>query len=161
MKIGQGFDAHRFDEPGTGVSIRMGGIDIPSDRSIVAHSDGDVLLHALCDAILGALGMGDIGEHFPDTDARYRDVDSGSLLQRCSEMTSEAGYRVINLDLTIIAQMPRIAPYRQQMSERIAEILKIPSASVNIKATTTEGMGFTGRGEGIAALGTVLLELNK
>ncbi|NKC14866.1 MAG: 2-C-methyl-D-erythritol 2,4-cyclodiphosphate synthase [Gammaproteobacteria bacterium] len=155
MRIGHGFDAHRFAEDGT--EIVIGGAVIPHTRALVAHSDGDVLVHALCDALLGAAGWGDIGLHFPDTDAAFENIDSRVLLRKVVADLSEAGYRVGNVDATLIAQRPRFRPHINTMRERLAKDLKIESACVNIKATTTEKMGYTGRGEGIAAHAVVLL----
>jgi 2-C-methyl-D-erythritol 2,4-cyclodiphosphate synthase len=155
VRIGQGYDAHRFAE---GRRLVLGGVAIEYDRGLAAHSDGDVVLHALCDALLGAAAMGDIGQHFPDRSAEYRDIDSRILLRRVIALLGEAGYRVGNADLTIVAQAPRLAPHIELMRERIAADLKIDTAQVSVKATTTEGMGFTGRGEGIAAYAVVLVE---
>ncbi|NOX08301.1 MAG: 2-C-methyl-D-erythritol 2,4-cyclodiphosphate synthase [Gammaproteobacteria bacterium] len=158
MRIGQGFDAHAFaDDAG---DLIIGGVMIPYKRGLRAHSDGDVLLHALCDALLGAAGAGDIGQHFPDTDPAFSNVDSRELLRNVNDTIQQEGYRVHNLDLTIIAQAPKMAPYLETMSQHIANDLNIDSAQTNIKATTTEQMGFTGRKEGIAALAVVLLEEN-
>lgn len=155
MRIGQGYDAHRFAE---GRRLVLGGVVIEYDRGLAAHSDGDVVLHALCDALLGAAALGDIGQHFPDRSEEYRDIDSRILLRRVIALLVEVGYRVGNADLTIVAQAPRLAPYIELMRERIAADLKIDTAQVSVKATTTEGMGFTGRGEGIAAYAVVLVE---
>lgn len=158
MRIGQGFDAHAFDDGDT--KLIIGGVVISSERGLRAHSDGDVLLHALCDALLGAAGAGDIGQHFPDTDPAFANVDSRELLRNVNDTIQQKGYRVHNLDLTIIAQAPKMAPYLDAMSQHIASDLNIDTAQTNIKATTTEQMGFTGRKEGIAALAVVLLEEN-
>jgi 2-C-methyl-D-erythritol 2,4-cyclodiphosphate synthase len=155
VRIGQGYDAHRFAE---GRRLVLGGVVIEYDRGLAAHSDGDVVLHALCDALLGAAALGDIGQHFPDRSEEYRDIDSRILLRRVIALLVEVGYRVGNADLTIVAQAPRLAPYIEPMRERIAADLKIDTAQVSVKATTTEGMGFTGRGEGIAAYAVVLVE---
>lgn len=156
MRIGQGFDAHAFaDDAG---ELIIGGVVIPWPQGLRAHSDGDVLLHALCDALLGAAGAGDIGQHFPDTDPAFSNVDSRDLLRRVNETIQQQGYRVHNLDLTIIAQAPKMAPYLDAMSQHIASDLNIAPSQTNIKATTTEQMGFTGRKEGIAALAVVLLK---
>ncbi|EGV29147.1 2-C-methyl-D-erythritol 2,4-cyclodiphosphate synthase [Thiorhodococcus drewsii AZ1] len=154
MLIGQGFDAHRFapDRP-----LILGGVEIPHDQGMLAHSDGDVLIHALCDALLGAAGLGDIGRHFPDTDAAFAGIDSRILLRRVMESLVERGLSVRNADLTLIAQQPKLSPYIDAMREVLAGDLGCSVARVNVKATTMEKMGFTGRGEGIAASAAVLL----
>jgi 2-C-methyl-D-erythritol 2,4-cyclodiphosphate synthase len=154
MRIGVGFDVHRF---GPGSSVRLGGVTIPHDRGVVAHSDGDVLLHALMDALLGAAALGDIGRHFPPGDARFAGADSRALLREVARLVAAAGYRVGNCDLTLIAEAPRIAPHREAMVANIAADLGIPASSVNVKATTPEGLGALGRGEGLAAQAAVLL----
>jgi 2-C-methyl-D-erythritol 2,4-cyclodiphosphate synthase len=154
MRIGQGYDAHRFQ---AGDSVVLGGVTIPFDRGLAAHSDGDVLLHAICDALLGAAALGDIGRHFPDTNARFKGVDSRSLQREVAALVKEAGYCVVNVDATLIAERPKIAPYVEAMRENIAADLDISLDQVNVKGTTTEKMGFTGRGEGIAASAVVLL----
>ena len=154
MLIGQGFDAHRF---APGRRLVLGGVEIPHDQGMLAHSDGDVLIHALCDALLGAAGLGDIGRHFPDTDQTYAGIDSRILLRRVMESLSERGLAVHNADMTLIAQWPRLAPYIDAMRETLAADLGCKAARVNVKATTMEQMGFTGRGEGIAASASVLL----
>lgn len=154
MKIGHGYDAHRFQ---AGDAVTIGGVRIAHDRSLAAHSDGDVLIHALCDALLGAAGWGDIGLHFPDTDARLAGVDSRLLLRDVVGRLHDAGLSVGNVDATIVAQAPRMRPHIEDMRARLAEDLRVMPSSVNVKATTTEGMGFTGRGEGIAAHAVVLL----
>ncbi len=156
LRIGQGFDAHAFREGGR---LVIGGVEIPHTHSLAAHSDGDVLLHALCDALLGAAGLGDIGQHFPDTDPAYKGIDSRALLAQVMRLLQKRRYRVVNADLTVIAQVPRLAPHRDAMRALIAQDLQVTAAAVNIKATTTEQMGFTGRKEGIAALAVVLLEV--
>lgn len=155
MRIGQGFDAHAFKPGGR---LVLGGVEIPHARGLEAHSDGDVVLHALCDALLGAAGLGDIGGHFPPDDPAYRNIDSRILLRRVVEMVTGAGLRVANVDITIVAQEPRMAPHAAAMRENIRADLGVPSARVNIKATTTERMGFTGRGEGIAVFAIALLQ---
>ena len=155
MRVGQGFDVHAFQEGGT---LVLGGVRIPHTHSLAAHSDGDVLLHALCDALLGAAALGDIGHHFPDSDARYEGVDSRKLLRSVLEKVHAQGLRVTNTDLTLVAQAPRLAPYIASMQAHIAEDLQIEPGRVSVKATTTEHLGFTGRGEGVAALAVVLLE---
>jgi 2-C-methyl-D-erythritol 2,4-cyclodiphosphate synthase len=154
MLIGQGIDAHRFAPDRR---LVLGGVEIPFDLGLAAHSDGDVVIHALCDALLGAAGLGDIGRHFPDTDAAYADIDSRILLRRVIASLAERGLAVHNADLTIAAQAPKLAPYIDAMREILADDLCCPAARVNVKATTTERMGFTGRGEGIAAFAVVLL----
>ena len=154
MRIGQGFDVHRF---GPGDTVVLGGVRIPHDHGLVAHSDGDVLLHALCDALLGAIAAGDIGRHFPDTDARWKDADSRVLLRRCVELVAAAGYRVGNVDLTVIAERPKLAPHAEAIRANVAADLGCSVGDVGVKATTTEGLGFTGRREGIAAQAVVLL----
>lgn len=154
MRIGQGFDAHAFKEGGR---LMLGGVEIPHTHSLAAHSDGDVVLHALCDALLGAAGLGDIGQHFPDTDPTYKGIDSRKLLTHVMHLLRARGLHVGNADLTLIAQAPKLAPYRDAMRAVIAEDLRVSVDAVNIKATTTEQMGFTGRKEGIAALAVVLL----
>ncbi len=154
MRIGKGFDVHAL-VPGR--KLIIGGVDIPNEKGLAGHSDADVLLHAVCDALLGAAAMGDIGRHFPDTDSRYRDADSRMLLREVSRLVQEAGYRIVNMDATIIAQAPKMAPYIPAMSDNIAADLGLSLGQVNIKATTTEGLGYTGRGEGIAAEAVVLL----
>ncbi len=155
MRIGHGYDVHRFQE---GDHITLGGVRIPHDRSFVAHSDGDVLLHAICDALLGALALGDIGRHFPDSDPRFRGADSRQLLQTVMHMVEARGWRVVNLDSTIEAQAPKMAPYIDSMRSIIAQLLRVSEDQVNVKATTTESLGFVGRQEGVAAHAVVLLE---
>jgi 2-C-methyl-D-erythritol 2,4-cyclodiphosphate synthase len=155
LRIGQGYDAHKFKE---GDGIFMAGVRIPFNKGMAAHSDGDVALHALCDALLGAAALGDIGKHFPDTDNQFRGIDSRILLRDVCEKLSRLGYSVVNVDLTIIAQAPKMAPHIPKMREIVASDLGISLDAVNIKATTTEGMGFEGRGEGISSLATVLLQ---
>lgn len=154
MRIGQGFDAHRF-EPGK--PLVLGGVPIAYDQGLRAHSDGDVLIHALCDALLGAAGLGDIGRHFPDSDQAFAGIDSRELLREVVRQLHERGWRVGNVDLTLVAQRPRLAPYVEAMCQVLAVDLQINPHQVNVKATTTEGMGFTGRGEGIAAAAVALL----
>ena len=154
LRIGHGFDVHRF---GDGDHLMIGGVKIAYEHGFVAHSDGDVLLHALCDALLGACGMGDIGKHFPDTDSEWSGADSRGLLRHVIGLVNAAGFGVGNVDLTVMAQAPKMAPHIQAMREVIAEDLRVPPAVVNVKATTTERLGFTGRKEGIAAEAVVLL----
>jgi 2-C-methyl-D-erythritol 2,4-cyclodiphosphate synthase len=155
MLIGQGIDAHRFE---AGRRLMLGGVEVPHDQGLAAHSDGDVLIHALCDALLGAAGLGDIGHHFPDNDAAYAGIDSRILLRRVMGALAERDLSVHNVDLTIAAQRPKLAPYIGAMREVLAQDLGCAVARVNVKATTTERMGFTGRGEGIAAFAVVLLD---
>lgn len=158
MRIGQGFDVHAF---GAGDKIVMGGVMIPHTRGLVAHSDGDVLLHALCDALLGAVGEGDIGRHFPDTDPQFHNADSRALLRMVYARVKNLGWQLSNADMTVIAQAPKMAPYITPMRERIADDLECGLNQVNVKATTTERLGFTGREEGIAAQAVVLLAPSK
>lgn len=155
MRIGQGFDVHQLVE---GRKLIMGGVEIPWERGLLGHSDADVLLHAICDALLGAAALGDIGRHFPDTDPRYKGIDSRRLLREVANLLRDKGYTVINLDATIIAQAPKMAPHIPQMVMNIAADLEMASDCVNVKATTTEKLGYTGRGEGIAAQAVCLIE---
>lgn len=155
MRVGMGFDVHRF---GPGDHVMLGGIKVPHSQGVVAHSDGDVLLHALCDALLGAAGLGDIGQHFPDTDAQFSGADSAVLLQTVLDEVAAAGWRVENCDLCLIAEAPKLSPYRDQVRERVAALLGLPLDAVNLKATTTEKLGFTGRKEGLAAQAVALLQ---
>ncbi len=154
MRIGHGFDVHRFG-PGTGVVL--GGVTIPHSQGLVAHSDGDVLIHALCDALLGAIGRGDIGRHFPDTDPALAGVDSRILLRKVVEQVRAEGWVLGNMDATLIAEAPRMAPHVDAMRANLARDLRVAEQQVNVKATTTEKLGYTGRGEGIAAHAVVLL----
>ncbi len=154
MRIGQGYDAHRF---GSGDHVVLGGVRIPYEHGLAAHSDGDVLLHAICDALLGAVGQGDLGRHFPDSDPAYHNIDSRELLRQVVALIHDAGFTVANIDATVIAERPRIAPHVVDMQVTIASDLNVEAHCVNVKATTTEKMGFTGRGEGIAALAIALV----
>lgn len=154
MRIGHGFDAHRFCD---GEHVVIGGVRIPHDHGMAAHSDGDVLIHAICDALLGAAALGDIGRHFPDTDDAYKGIDSRILLRRVVASLHEHGWRVGNLDCTVVAQAPRMGPHIADMQIRLADDLQVDTGAVNVKATTTEKMGYTGRGEGIAAHAVALL----
>lgn len=154
MRVGQGYDAHRFQ---AGRRLVLGGVDIPYEMGMEAHSDGDVVIHALCDALLGAAAMGDIGKHFPDTDQSIKNIDSRLILRHIVSLLTQRGYRIGNVDATIIAQVPKMAPYIPAMCENLASDLQIGIDTVNVKATTTERMGFTGRGEGIAALAVATL----
>ncbi|MGR3766454.1 2-C-methyl-D-erythritol 2,4-cyclodiphosphate synthase [Rossellomorea sp. NS-SX7] len=155
FRIGQGFDVHQLIE---GRPLIMGGITIPYEKGLLGHSDADVLLHAVADGCLGAIAAGDIGKHFPDTDPEFKDADSAKLLQHVWMLVKDEGYELGNIDCTIIAQKPKMAPYIDQMRERIAELLEADITQVNVKATTSEKLGFTGRGEGIAAQTTVLIK---
>jgi 2-C-methyl-D-erythritol 2,4-cyclodiphosphate synthase len=155
MRVGQGFDVHAFGE---GDHVMLGGVRIPHGRGVVAHSDGDVVIHALCDAVLGALGEGDIGRHFPDSDPRYRGADSRLFLRTVAQMMRSAGFRLVNADVTVLAEAPRIAAHREAIASNLGADLGVEPRFVNIKATTTERMGFIGRGEGLAALASVLLD---
>mgnify|MGYP001615431885 FL=1 len=155
IRIGHGYDVHPLV---AGRDLILGGVKIPHSKGLHGHSDADVLIHAICDACLGAAGLGDIGQHFPDTDAQYKNIDSRKLLRKVKEAIAERGWKIANVDSTIVAQAPRIAPHLPQMIQNIAADLDIPQESVNIKATTTEKLGFAGREEGIAAYAVVLLE---
>jgi 2-C-methyl-D-erythritol 2,4-cyclodiphosphate synthase len=154
FRIGQGYDAHTFKE---GDHIVIGGVTMPFIHGMAAHSDGDVALHALCDALLGAAALGDIGKHFPDTDATYKGIDSRILLRAVAAKLAALEYQTVNVDVTIVAQAPKMAPHIPKMREFIAADLELPLNAVNVKATTTEGMGFEGRGEGISAYAVALL----
>ena len=155
IRIGHGYDAHRL---AAGAKLVLGGVAIEFDRGLTAHSDGDVLIHALCDALLGAAGLGDIGRHFPDTSPELAGIDSRILLRRVAALLDERGFRVVNADVTVIAQAPRLAPHLPGMRANLAADLGVEPAAVNVKATTTEGMGFSGRGEGIAAHAVASIE---
>jgi 2-C-methyl-D-erythritol 2,4-cyclodiphosphate synthase len=154
MRIGQGYDAHRFTE---GDHLVLGGVSIPFEKAFAAHSDGDVALHALCDALLGAAALGDIGKHFPDTDQSFKGIDSRILLRGVKDKLVSKGYRISNVDVTIVAQKPKLASFIPKMRENIAEDLGLDVDAVNVKATTTEWMGFEGRGEGISSHAVALL----
>ncbi|CAM3839806.1 2-C-methyl-D-erythritol 2,4-cyclodiphosphate synthase [Aeromicrobium ponti] len=155
FRIGQGFDVHQFAE---GRPLILGGIEIPYEKGLLGHSDADVLLHTVADACLGAIGEGDIGRHFPDTDPEFKDSDSAKLLEHVWGIVKEKGYELVNADCTIIAQKPKMAPYIGKMQERIAQLLETEKENINVKATTTEKLGFTGREEGIASQAVVLLK---
>jgi 2-C-methyl-D-erythritol 2,4-cyclodiphosphate synthase len=155
VRIGQGFDVHQL---AAGRRLILGGVAVPYEQGLLGHSDADVLVHAIMDALLGAIGAGDIGGHFPDTDLRYQDADSLKLLENIMKLVKTADFAVVNLDATIIAQRPKLAGYIPVMRENLSKSLNIPFERVNVKATTTERLGFTGRGEGIAAMAVVLLE---
>lgn len=154
LRVGHGFDVHAF---AAGRKLILGGVDIPHDLGLAGHSDADVLLHAICDALLGAAGLGDIGRHFPDSDAAFAGIDSRILLRRVAEQLKSRGWRVGNVDATIIAQAPKMAPHIARMTAHIADDLGVAIEHVNVKATTTEKLGFTGRGEGIAAEAVCLI----
>ncbi|MFP7722754.1 2-C-methyl-D-erythritol 2,4-cyclodiphosphate synthase [Lysobacter sp. A3-1-A15] len=154
MRIGQGFDVHAFAD---GDHVMLGGVRIPHERGVQAHSDGDVVLHALCDAMLGALALGDIGRHFPPADARWKGADSRAFVRHCDSLLRERGWRVGNADVTVVCERPKVGPHAQAMRECIAVDLGIDVDAVSIKATTSEQLGFTGRGEGIAAQAVCLL----
>ena len=155
MRIGHGYDVHCFTE---GDSVTLGGVKIPYEKSFLAHSDGDVLIHALCDALLGAADLGDIGKHFPDTDAQYKNVDSRKLLRHVFMLLKKEGLQLVNADMTIVAQAPKLAPHISDMKTNIAADLGVTESQVNVKATTTERLGFVGREEGVAAHAVVLVE---
>lgn len=154
IRIGQGFDVHKFE---SGRPLILGGVLIPHDKGLAGHSDADVLLHTITDAALGAIGEGDIGRHFPDTDSAYEGADSAVLLEKIWELVTERGYRLGNIDCTVIAEQPKMAPHIGAIQERVAELLQADISQVNIKATTTEKLGFTGRKEGIAAMAAIIL----
>ncbi|MDR0781484.1 MAG: 2-C-methyl-D-erythritol 2,4-cyclodiphosphate synthase [Pseudomonadales bacterium] len=158
MKIGNGYDVHRFGPKAADACITIGGVRIAHECPLLAHSDGDVLIHALCDALLGALALGDIGQHFPDSDPRYRGISSVLLLHQVQRLVRERGYRLGNTDLTLVAQAPKFAPHIDAIRKTLAQALDTSVERVSVKATTTEGLGFTGRREGIACYAVVLLE---
>ena len=158
MRVGTGFDVHAF---GPGDSVPLGGVRIPHSHGVRAHSDGDVVLHALCDALLGAAGLGDIGQHFPDSDPQWRGADSARFVAAVLGMLRAQHLRILNVDITVLAQLPRVAPHREAMRQRIAGLLGVVPGCVNLKATTTEGLGFLGRAEGIAAQAVVLLTADR
>lgn len=157
FRIGQGFDVHAFGE---GDHVTLGGVRVPHHRGVVAHSDGDVVIHALCDAIFGALAQGDIGQHFPPSDERWRHADSRQFLRHATMLMTQHGYTLGNADVTVISEAPKVGPHAQAMRENLAADLECDIGRISIKATTTEKLGFTGRGEGIAAQACVLLERN-
>jgi 2-C-methyl-D-erythritol 2,4-cyclodiphosphate synthase len=154
MRVGSGFDVHAF---GPGKGVMLGGVNVPWERGVVAHSDGDVLLHALTDALLGAAGLGDIGQHFPDTDPRWRGAASAQFVAHAVQLLSDAGWSVVNADLTLLAEAPRVNPLRAQIVASLARCLGVAPQQVNLKATTTEKLGFLGRAEGLAAQAVVLI----
>ncbi len=155
LRIGHGYDAHRFQQEGR---LVLGGVEIDYEKGMEAHSDGDVVLHALCDALLGAAALGDIGKHFPDSDPQYKGIDSRVLLRHVVEKIAQSGYRLVNADISIIAQQPRLSSYISSMRNNVAEDTNLSIDNVNVKATTTEKMGFEGRGEGISTHAVVLIE---
>ncbi len=154
FRIGQGIDFHRLED---GLDLWLGGIKITSDKGAVAHSDGDVLIHAICDAILGAAGLKDIGHYFPDTDEKFRGIDSRKILAETIRLTGDKGYSIVNIDSTVCLEQPKIAPWIDSMKEALSQVTDLDTDKIGIKATTTEKMGFTGRREGVAAYATVLL----
>ncbi|MGH7772177.1 MAG: 2-C-methyl-D-erythritol 2,4-cyclodiphosphate synthase [Candidatus Binatia bacterium] len=156
--IGHGFDVHRFQR---GRKLVLGGVTIPHPSGLVGHSDADVLLHALMNALLGAMGKGDIGSHFPDTDPRYKGISSQKLLNQVLRMMERAGFRIVNGDITLLAQKPRLAPFFKEIREKLAQLLKVGEDKLNIKAVTTEGLGWVGAGRGMAAIAVVLLDKRK
>jgi len=155
FRIGQGFDVHRF---GKGRKLILGGVEIPHRYGLVGHSDADVVLHALINAILGAMGKGDIGTHFPDTDPKYKGISSEVLMKRVIGIMNRGGFRIINGDVTVLAQKPRLAPFFAEIRKRLSKLLKVSEGAVNVKAGTTEGLGWIGKGQGMAAMAVVLLE---
>jgi 2-C-methyl-D-erythritol 2,4-cyclodiphosphate synthase len=158
MRVGMGFDVHRFAAPEEGRRMVLMGCEVPHDRGLAGHSDADVMVHALMDALLGAAGLGDIGQHFPDTDAAYKGADSLVLLDRVMADLRDRGWRVVNADVCLIGERPKVGPHRQRMRETVAPRLGIPVEDLNVKATTTEKLGFTGRGEGLAAQAVAMIE---
>jgi 2-C-methyl-D-erythritol 2,4-cyclodiphosphate synthase len=157
MRIGHGYDVHEFIE---GKPLILGGVTIPYEKGLLAHSDGDAVIHALCDALLGAVALGDIGKHFPDTDAEFRNIDSRILLRKVYGLVKQKGYKLGNADITVVAQAPKLMPYIAEMRRVIASDLETNIENINIKATTTEGMGFVGRKEGVAVYAVVLIDNN-
>jgi len=155
VRIGMGYDVHRLVLKR---KLVLGGITIPYEKGLSGHSDADVLVHAICDALLGAAALGDIGLHFPDTDPEYQDIYSIKLLERSYEMVREKGFSLINLDATVFAQAPKLSPYREAMQNKLAQTIKVEPDRINIKATTTEGLGMIGKGDGLGAMGIVLLD---
>ena len=158
IRIGHGYDVHRFSESfDADKPLKLAAVALPDELSLVAHSDGDVVLHAVCDAILGAIAAGDIGQHFPDTDAEFAGADSVDLLQVVLDLANKKGFQPINVDVTLIAQVPKLAPHREEMVARLAELLHLDTDRVNLKATTTEGLGYIGREEGLACHCVILM----
>ena len=158
IRIGQGFDVHAF---GDGDHVVLGGVRVPHDRGVLAHSDGDVVIHALCDAMLGALALGDIGQHFPPSDPQWKDADSRAFLRHCNALLGERGWRLGNADITVVCERPKVGPHAQAMRELLATDLGVAIDVVSVKATTSETLGFTGRGEGIACQAVCLLSLGE
>ncbi len=154
LRIGIGYDVHKF---GKGIPLILGGIEVPFEFGLIGHSDGDVLTHSICDAILGALCLGDIGEHFPNSDESLRGISSLKLLEKVKDLATSEGYEIVNIDSTVIAQEPKLSPYKFAIREKLSETLSIPLSAISVKATTTEGLGFEGRKEGISAQSIVLL----
>ena len=154
FRVGFGYDSHRLE---AGLKLRLGGVDIASDRGCVAHSDGDAVIHALCDALLGAAALGDIGTHFPDNDMAFKGIDSTVLLRRTVELLHQKGWQVHNADVTIVLERPKLVDYKPLMQKRLAELLQIPVNAMSVKAKSNEGMGFTGHGEGVAVMAAVTL----
>lgn len=154
FRVGFGYDSHRLE---AGLRLRLGGVDIASDRGCVAHSDGDAVIHALCDALLGAAALGDIGTHFPDNDMAFKGIDSTVLLRRTVELLHQKGWQVHNADVTIVLERPKLVDYKPLMQKRLAELLQIPVDAMSVKAKSNEGMGFTGHGEGVAVMAAVTL----
>jgi len=155
MRVGLGYDVHRLVEDR---KLILGGIDIPFERGLLGHSDADVLIHAICDALLGAAGLGDIGVHFPDTDPAYKDISSIKILRKTFQMVRSKGFSVVNIDTVIFAEIPKLSPYRQSMQTTLAAAMELEPQRINIKATTTEGLGMIGQGEGIGAMCVALIE---
>lgn len=155
MRIGHGYDVHRFSQ---NRKLIIGGVNIPFDRGLDGHSDADVLIHAVCDSLLGAAALGDIGKHFPDNDSRFKDIDSAVLLSYVGKLLADNGYRVLNIDTTVIAQAPKLAPYIENMRENIAKALNLSPSQVSVKATTEEHLGFTGREEGVSAHSVCIID---
>ena len=155
MRIGHGYDVHRFSQ---NRKLIIGGVNIPFDRGLDGHSDADVLIHAVCDSLLGAAALGDIGKHFPDNDSRFKDIDSAVLLSYVGKLLADNGYRVLNIDTTVIAQAPKLAPYIETMRENIAKALNLSPSQVSVKATTEEHLGFTGREEGVSAHSVCIID---
>lgn len=156
FRIGSGYDVHRLIHDSERKLV-LGGVTVPFEKSLKGHSDADVLVHAVCDAILGAAGLGDIGNHFPDSDSAYKDISSLILLKQCANLLDESGYAIENIDCTVFAQAPKLGNYKKDMAHKMAATIEISPESVNVKATTTEGLGFEGKGEGIAAHAVVLI----
>ena len=154
FRVGQGYDVHRL---AAGRKLILGGVEVPFDKGLLGHSDADVLVHAVMDALVGAAGLGDIGRCFPDTDAAFKDISSLYLLGEVRQLLTERGWKVVNVDATVVAQAPKLLPYREDMIKNIAETLGIPTADINVKATTEEGLGFTGTGDGMAAYAVCLI----